>query len=282
MIDHVRVLHVDDDPDFLEVASTFLEREADGLSVETATSVNEALDRLNQSKFDCVVSDYDMPRLNGLEFLEHVRELELELPFILFTGKGSEEVASEAIREGVTDYVQKQPGSDQYSLLSNRVKNAVDQYRARHSADLNENLLRELAENCQDILWMVSSGWEEILFINSAYERVWGRSIEDLRKDATDFLEGVHPEDRPRVKQAMKELTNGEPADLEFRVNEAEDYGRWVWSQGTPITGDCGSVVRIAGYIRDITAHKRSECPLSARETGLGFTPETVKGVSDD
>ena len=70
----VRVLHVDDDPDFVDLASTFLHRQDDRLNVDTTTRAKAALDRLDsESEYDCVVSDYDMPEMNGLEFLKTVR-----------------------------------------------------------------------------------------------------------------------------------------------------------------------------------------------------------------
>jgi PAS domain S-box-containing protein len=142
----IDVLHVDDDPDFLGAAVPLLERENDRLAVETAGSAGEALDRLDGT-VDCVVSDYDMPGTDGIEFLRRVRERHGDLPFILFTGKGSEAVASDAVSAGVTDYLQKGPGTDQYALLANRVVNAVEAHRDRRRADRQERingLIREI------------------------------------------------------------------------------------------------------------------------------------------
>ena len=137
----IRLLHVDDDTDMAELTATFLERENEQFVVETATGPAEGLDRLVEADFDCVVSDYDMPRRNGIEFLEAVRDEFPDLPFVLFTGKGSEEIASEAISAGVTDYLQKGTGSDQYTVLTNRVRNAVEQYRSRRALETNRKRL---------------------------------------------------------------------------------------------------------------------------------------------
>jgi PAS domain S-box-containing protein len=128
----IRVLLVDDSPDFADLAADFLER--DGFEVITATSAGDGLSKIDQGAVDCVVSDYEMPDLDGLEFLEAVREHHADLPFILFTGKGSEEIASEAISAGVSDYLQKGHGKEQYDLLSKRITNAVNQYRAEERA----------------------------------------------------------------------------------------------------------------------------------------------------
>ena len=128
-----RVLHVDDDPAFADLTADVLERQRASLVVETATSVAEGLEVLADGTVDCVVSDYDMSGRNGIEFLETVREEYPDLPFILFTGTGSEEVADEAISAGVTDYLRKDGGTDQYALLADRVVNAAEQARAERT-----------------------------------------------------------------------------------------------------------------------------------------------------
>jgi len=126
----IAVLHVDDEPGLAETTAEFLQHEDDGLIVETATSASEGLDRLAEGAFDCVVSDYDMPDMNGIEFLKAVRAAYPDLPFVLFTGKGSEEIASEAVSAGVSDYLQKRGGTERYTLLANRIENLVAQHRA--------------------------------------------------------------------------------------------------------------------------------------------------------
>jgi len=135
----LRVLLVDDEPDVAEVTAEFLQRRADAeASVVIETEASAGLDRLESERFDAVVSDYEMPGMDGIEFLERVRERNPELPFILFTGRGSEDLASRAISAGVTDYVQKGSGTDQYDLLTRRVESAVGRRRAeRELSELN-------------------------------------------------------------------------------------------------------------------------------------------------
>ena len=128
--DSIHILHVDDDRDFAELTASFLKRDDDRFSIEIETHADTALDALTDRRFDCVISDYDMPNQNGIQFLEAVREDYPELPFILFTGKGSEAVASEAISAGVTDYLQKESGTEQYTVLANRIRNVVERARA--------------------------------------------------------------------------------------------------------------------------------------------------------
>jgi len=130
-------------------------------------------------------------------------------------------------------------------------------------------LLDQLAESSADIIWMFTADWRELVFVNRAYEDIWGRSVEALEADAADFLEGVHPEDRPRVRDAMARLTAGEVVELEYRVDEGAGYGRWVWVQGRPVLDDEGEVVRVAGFARDVTERKQREEKLRRQNDRL-------------
>lgn len=145
-----QVLCVDDDESLLELTETFLERESDRLEVVTAETADEALDHLTDREVDCVVSDYDLEHRTGLAFLRTVRADSPSIPFVLFTGKGTEAVAAEAISTGVTDYLQK-GGREQYALLANRVENAAEAYRAERRLERAREKTRHLHENAAEI-----------------------------------------------------------------------------------------------------------------------------------
>ncbi len=140
----IRVLCVDDDPSFCDLAALQLERvtaAADRpVSVVTETDPSEVPSYLPD--VDCVVSDYDMPDVDGLELLETVREFDADVQFILFTGRGSEEIASRATSAGVTDYVRKGGQSDRFVMLANRIEEAVARYEAERELERSNDRLR--------------------------------------------------------------------------------------------------------------------------------------------
>ena len=187
MGDRIRVLHVDDDPDLVELAATFLEREDDRIAVETAVNATEGLAHLTDNDVDCIVSDHDMPGPNGIEFLETVREQNSEIPFILYTGKGSEAVASDAISAGVTDYLQKGGGTEQYEILANRIVDAVEKCRIEREADRTRAHLRAITDHSMDAIITIDVD-STIRFANSAVERLFGYEPAELEGEPLAIL----------------------------------------------------------------------------------------------
>lgn len=125
------VIHVDDNKEIADVTGEYLTQQDERIDYHTAQTVEEGYELLIEQPVDCVISDYEMPGANGIEFLERVREFDSEVPFILYTGKGSEEVASDAFSAGASDYFQKESHPDHYTVLVNRVITLVERQRAQ-------------------------------------------------------------------------------------------------------------------------------------------------------
>ena len=107
----IRVLYIDDDIAYLILSKRCIKNFEPAITIDTTTSPDEVLDQLES--YDCIVSDYKMPRMNGIELAQKVREIS-DIPFILYTGLGSEEVASDAFNVGVNDYLRKENEPDHY------------------------------------------------------------------------------------------------------------------------------------------------------------------------
>ncbi|MCD2203766.1 PAS domain S-box protein [Halobacterium sp. KA-6] len=228
----VEVLHIDDDSSFADLVATFLEREHEAFTVHTETDPRDALAVLETSErsVDCVVCDYDMPGLDGLDVLERVRDTHPDLPFILYTGKGSEEIASEAISAGVTDYLQKTGGTEQYSVLANRILNATEGYWAERY--LNRGL--EAIETAQDGISILNEdGYIE--YANTACAEMLGYTREEIiglhwetfyhDDDVEDVYDVLLPEARDGRWHGTTTFVqkNGEKIDIEHTLSYTED-----------------------------------------------------------
>ena len=140
-------------------------------------------------------------------------------------------------------------------------RDVTDRVEAERERAETANRFEDIAGAASDVLWMFNGDWSELLFVNPAYEEIYGASIEAVRSDPSTFLDTIHPDDVPVVKDAMARLSEGQSVNMEYRVNPAEQYKRWVWVQAEPIVQD-GEVTRITGFTRDITDRRRRERQL--------------------
>jgi PAS domain S-box-containing protein len=399
----LRVLHVDDNRSFVDLLRITLEQINKQFSVEGINDVEAALERLAGGDIDCIVSDYDMPALNGIEFLETVREGYPDLPFVLFTGKGSEEIASEAVAAGVTSYLQKGTDQSQFTVLTNRIENAVGRYRAEQEAELKrrqfeaitesiadailvvdgngiirvgtsstealfgypvsqligapltklmperyhdefqkqltsylrkddqtikwepiklfgqhrdgheilvsvsfnefeqdgdtqfvgsirditewnqvgnqlketQNRLKQMAGNISQAVWITNPDQKKLIYVNPAYQAIWGLSAESLRESPTSFIDAVHPDDRDRVANTMAAEDSG-AYDEEYRILRPDGDVRWVHNRVVPVRSDTGDVYRRVGIASDITKHKTREAELEQKNQILEEFTSTV------
>jgi PAS domain S-box-containing protein len=290
----IRILHVDDDPSITDLTGTFLEREDDRFAVEAAISADEGLERINDCPPDCVVSDYNMSGMNGIEFLQAVRKEYPDLPFILFTGKGSEAVASDAISANVTDYLQKGSGTEQYELLANRIRNAVHARRETRRADRQEQLMRltEFAGETGGFEIDMDSG---DLVLTDGTRRLVGLS-DDTQITLEEGIELYHPDDQADVRQTLnRAVETGEKTHGTWRLQTLDGDERLVNVTLVPATEN-GDTTILRGSVHDVTERRERRRELEQIETvfnnaqdGLflmnadeGFTTERVNPAYEE
>ncbi|MDH7510016.1 MAG: PAS domain S-box protein [Methanolinea sp.] len=149
----ISVLLVDDEPALLDVTQIFLERDGK-MRVTLSESAKDALQKLEKGYFDIIVADYEMPQMTGLDLLKAVKNHGYDIPFIIFTGRGREHVAIEALNLGASFYLQK--GGDpksQFAELRNMIMQAVQKKRAEEEIRLNQMRLQAVIE-----LYQMSGG----------------------------------------------------------------------------------------------------------------------------
>ena len=199
----IRALYVDDEPDLLEIGRLFLEMAGD-FSVTTIESAAGALELLEKEEFDAIISDYQMPGMDGIRFLVAARERFGRIPFILFTGREREEVVIQAINNGVDFYIQKggEPEA-QYLQLAHQVRIAVDRQSAVEALARSEQRFRSLIQNSSDMIRIVDRDGR-ITYESDSGSRILG--YPEGFTIGKSPLEFVHPDDIERARQAIEEV----------------------------------------------------------------------------
>src|SRR5688572_2545956 len=120
----------------------------------------------------------------------------------------------------------------------------------------SEERFRQIVEGLNDVVCLTNAGGTKVLFVNAAYDRIWGRPRERLYENPLAYLEGVHPDDRQRVRDAMAALPRGSHS-IEFRVVRPTGEVRWVWSHGYPVLDAEGRIYRVGSVVEDITEKRQ-------------------------
>lgn len=264
------VLHVEDEVEFAEVVAAFLKRDIAEVDLHHATTPHGGLAVLDEHSIDCVVSDYDMPGTNGIEFLESVREFYPDLPFILYTGKGSEEVASDAISAGVTDYLQKSGGSSQYAILTNRIRNAVEQYQAKQTAEATQERLSLFFE--QAPLGVIE--WNErfeFVQLNETAEDILGYAEDELAGKSWEVI--VPETDSEPVGAVVDDLLAGAGGYTSVNRNRRKDGTVIHCEWHNRIVEEAGETVAIFSQFRDISDRIDREQELQLKDRAMDEAP---------
>lgn len=203
----MKILFVDDDQGLLDQAKYVLEKENDDFEVIPIQSSDEALEYLNNNSADIIISDYKMPGMDGIDLLKKIREREDDIPFIIFTGKGREEVAMKALNLGANRYFRK--GGDpisQYEVLAQAIIKEINHYRAKKDRekvvseiDLIKKKYRTLFDNINMPSVVVDKN-EKIVIANRSFEKLTKYSRKELEKKK-DWFRFINDKDKDKIKK---------------------------------------------------------------------------------
>lgn len=239
------VLHVDDSDAFLDVATTYLTQEDSELRVISETNPHDALEHIVAGRVDCIVSDYDMPQADGLEFFEEVQNLDTDVPFILFTGKGSEAVAAEAIEAGIDSYLQKDGEPSTFTVLANRVGELVDRAWATRRAAKMKQTYELIARTATDAFWIRDIETERTLYSDGIQQFGYEPGV---REDGFEWwVERVHPEDRDDSRNLNALQRQGATEGFDTISGEFGEFTheyRWRCADGRYVNCTSRGIVR--------------------------------------
>ena len=274
------MLHVEDEEDHAKFLEIFLRESDVALEVDSASSAEEALKRLEEKQYDCIVSDYMMPKVNGIKFAEQVKKSH-DIPFIIYTGHGSEEVAQAAFIVGVDDYVRKEMNPSHYRVLAKSIRQAVEKKRAekelKESLQTSSHVLRQLPSGvfiyrlvATDRLVLVDCNPEAMRQTNMDRDEVIGKEFDEL----------WGPTGAPLKQEYLKAVNEGTQVKYDRLLWESPKIRGYFRLSAFPITGD-----RLVVAFENISEQVKSEEKLerlyeSAVKIGKANTIEELEKAS--
>jgi PAS domain S-box-containing protein len=276
----ISVLYVDDEEVLLEIGKIFLEKSRH-FHVDTMTSASEALHLLKSASYDAIVSDYQMPGMDGIAFLKSIRAEFPELPFIIFTGKGREEVVIEAFDNGADFYLQK--GGEpiaQFTELGHKITAAVRRRQAEKALQESETHYRNVVEDQTEFISRFLPDGTHV-FVNEAYCRYFNKKREEIL--GKKFRPDIPKEDKSLFLDYFTSLTKEHPiATLDHRIIMPDGEIRWQQWTDRAIFDEKGILLEYQSVGRDITEAKRSEEQLNFKNAELQAAYEQIAAIEEE
>jgi PAS domain S-box-containing protein len=224
------VLHVEDDRDDALLTQINLRKVAPDIKLEWVVSASEALELIEKSNFDCILSDYQMPSMDGLEFVRTLRAKNIETPFIFLTGQGNENLAAEVLRSGADDYFTKSQGFANYNRLLNSIERLVCSRETRNRLERSEAQFQQLFKSMTSGFALHEMILDDegtprdyrFIEVNPAFESMTGLDAGDIiGRTVLEVLPNLEPSWIERYGQVA--LT-GEPLQFESYSQELDKY----------------------------------------------------------
>jgi PAS domain S-box-containing protein len=250
----IYALIVEDDEMTAELAVDRLEYIGEYFEADYVESPDEALDVLDEEDVSAVISDYHFTGedMDGMDLLNAVNERDPEIPFIMYTGKGSEDLAVEAIRRGADDYVRK--GEDnQYELMMQRIKNATDREAVVKELEIFKKVVEEAGHSVK-----ITDTEGEIIYVNEAFEDRTGYSQHEVAGKKPGEVAGTDNQDDEFYGEIRDTILEGDTWEGEMIKQNREGEEYWIEELAFPVE-EGGEIKYLVGIGREITEKKEKE-----------------------
>lgn len=155
----------------------------------------------------------------------------------------------------------------------------TERRRFEQSLRETEEHFRQFAENIGQVVWMATADLKSIIYVNPAYQKIWGRSCQSLYESSVSWTEAIHPDDKERVDKILAHRQLNEPLELTYRIVRPDGALRWIYDRAFPVLDDTGRVIRMAGVAEDVTERNRVEKKLRETEERFRHLTETINAV---
>lgn len=267
----LRVLYAEHTEADIDLTRRHLERHAPYIHLDAVYNAYDILQRLSPETqpppYDVLLLDYRLPGSNALEILKEIRqERGLDLPIVLVTGQGNEDIATQAWRLGATDYLVKNSGYlFKLPIILENAFHRVELMREQAALRESEARYRRLAENAQYLIYRYhlkpQPGFE---YVNPASTAITGYTPEEHYADPELGFKLIHPEDRPLLAPLVDGQVVGPPSIMRWIRKDGAVI--WTEQRNVPVTDAKGDVIALEGIARDITERKRAEEQLRQSE----------------
>jgi PAS domain S-box-containing protein len=155
----------------------------------------------------------------------------------------------------------------------------TERRKAEQELRSSEEKFRQLAENINEVFWMMPPTADAVLYVSPAYEQVWGRSCESLYRSPMAWAEAIHPDDLAQAHSLFERQIQGARIDSEYRIRTPDGQEKWVRDRAFPIRDQAGELIRVAGIAEEITERKHAEQELRSSEEKFRQLAENVREV---
>lgn len=276
---HLKALLVEDSKDDAALLLRHLSKEGYDVQSELVQTAVDMKAVLAAHEWDIVLSDYVMPGFTGLDALATLKESGLDIPIIIISGTIGEEVAVEAMLDGVNDYLMKGNLTRLAPAIERELENAASR-RVQKKAEEALHRSEENLANAQRIAHIGS--WERDLVNNRLFwsdevYRILGVSKDDFSATLESFFNFIHPEDRLLIQAAADAAMSGNaPYNIEHRIVRPDGEERVVCAIGEVTFDESGKPVRLIGTVQDITERKAAETEMRLMKSAIDSIVEGI------